>query len=396
MKKTSNTNITRAKITFRSNPNYELITFDNLSEKDQLKLARLKQDPDFCAILFPKTNGLTLKAVNYDTARLFLQMSKIGRLPDSLNEVDDITQNKPIIQLVLDNVLEISSPKGFVSGIDAISILYGDLYTSFKSDNHIKHSLSVNALKYGQNLCLSNPIELSKRLYFYNRMPLSIAWKKELSTKEKVATYLGISVGGKSRTILNEYWKFDEYTTNKDWFFFYANDQKRMHNPFTRYKLYISPHPKYLREVFFDIIRILSKNILSSFKVGNNIHGILRPDKMVAYFSSFKDLQSTSTELKDVLGSVPAQGVPFTAYLDHQGLISWGMDPPYNMKLLPWDGPSWRRWITNHLASSIIQASNSKCHLEPWEFALQRIKLEGIDPISWIPHANIWTDKIQE
>jgi hypothetical protein len=395
MKKRSNTT-TRAKLRFRSNPNYELITFENLAENEQSKLANLKQDPDFCAILFPKKTGLTMKAVNYDTARLFQQMSKTGKLPDYLNEIDDITQNKPVIQLVLDNVLEMGSSKGFVSGIDAYSILYRNMDTSFKSDNHIKNSLSVIALKYGQNLCLSDPIELSKRLYFYNRMPVSIAWKKELSTKEKVASYLGISVGGKSRTILTDYWNFYENTRNQNWFFFYANDQSRGRNSHNRYKIYISPHPKYLREVFYDTIRIFSKNNVSSFKVGNNIHGILRPDKLVAYFSSFNDLKSTSTELQEVLGRVPAHGVPFTAYLDNQGLISWGVDPPHNIKLLPWDGLSWRRWITNNLASSIIQASNSNCPLEPWEFALQRIKLEGIDPISWIPHTNIWTDSIQE
>ena len=395
MKKRSNTT-TRAKIIFRSNPNYELIKFENLSEKEQLKLANLKQDPDFYAILFPKKNGLTMKAVNYDTARLFLKMSKAGRLPNYLNEFDNIIQNKSIIQLVLDNVLEIDGSEGFVSGIDAYSTLYRDVDTSFKIANHIRTSLSVNALKYGQNLCLSDPIELSKRLYFYNRIPVSSAWKKELSTTEKVASYLGISVDGKSRTILNEYWKFDQYTTNQDWFFFYANDQCIAHNSYTGYKLYISPHPKYLKEVFFDAIRIFSKNRISSFKVGNNIYGILRPDKMVAYFSNFKDLKSTSAQLHDVLVRVPAHGVPFTAYLDNQGLISWGVDPPHNMKLLPWEGLSWRRWLTNHLASSIIQATNSNCHLEPWKFALQRIKLEGIDPISWIPNVDIWTDGIQE
>ena len=382
------------KIKFRANVNYDLVMFENLPKKKQMELASLKHDPNFYAVLCPKKNGLTMKAIDYDTARLFLKMRKGGRLPDYIYKIDDFVQNKTIIHLVLDNLLEIESPKGYVSGIEAYSIFYNDENRSFRNNKNIVTNLSVNALKYGQNLNLYNPIELSKRLYFYNRIPVSSIWKKELSTKEKVASYLGINVNGSSRTLLNEYWKMTEIPSNQGWFFFYANNQRKTQNSLTTYKLYINPHPKYIGKVFFDIIRIFTKNNISIFKVGNNIHGILRPDKMVAYFSSFNDLEFVSRQLNDVLGELPTHAVPFTALLDKQGLLSWGMDPPHNSKLLSWEGPSWRRWLTNRLASSLIQASNTSCNVEPWEFALQRIKLDGVHPLSWIPDPTVWKNNM--
>lgn len=373
---------------YRSNPNYELIALDNLSSKEQTELTGLKKDPHFYRILRPNKAGLTMKAIGADTANLFLKL----RLPFRLDNYVDMTSkttNKNIIQLVMNGVLEIESEKGFVSGIEAYSIFYKDRYRSLIKNNGNLTSLSIKALRYAQNLRLSDAIELSMRLYFYNRIPASKGCKNELSSKGKIASYLGIGVEGPSHPVVDRLMKITEFDSNQDWFYWRTLD------PFSKeseisHKLYISPHPTDVKKAFMGTVRLLVKNKFSAFKVGASKYGILRPDKMIVYFSSFSDLKSFSDQLHVLLEGIRAQGVPFTAILDYKGLLSWGMDPPAYMKLLPWDGPSWRRWLTNRLASSLIQASNTNCQLEPWEFALKCIKLDGVNPITWIPDTNLW------
>jgi hypothetical protein len=375
---------------FRANPYYELIMFEDLSYEEQTKLAALKQDPDFCCILRPNKSGLTMKAIGSHIADLFLKLSQPQTLPSYQNNTDAVIPDKTVIQMVLDNILEIETPEGFVSGIDAYSIYYKDKGISPTNNDDITNSLSAKALQYAQNLHLNDPIELSKRLYFYNRIPASVKWRKVLATKESVVSYLGID-RGLSYTIANKYWQMAESTSNQEWFFWH-NRKPFNYNSNSKYKLYISPHPTYIKEVFSDVIRILARNNVTAFKVGATLYGILRPDKMVVYFSNLQKLKSTANELSDVLAGVRAQAVPFTALLDDQGMLSWGIDPPYCMNLLPWDATSWRHWITDRLASSLIQASNNNTvsHIEPWKFALERIKLDGINPVSWIPDEDIW------
>src|SRR5207248_2006408 len=88
---------------------------------------------------------------------------------------------------------------------------------------------------------------------------------------------------------------------------------------------------------------------------------------------------------------MPAHGVPFTAQIDAKGLLSWGMDPPHSEHLLPWQGPSWRYWITDRLAGALISANRTNAReVKPWQFALERLQLEGIDTTTWLPSASLW------
>ncbi len=119
---------------------------------------------------------------------------------------------------------------------------------------------------------------------------------------------------------------------------------------------------------------------------------MLRPDKMVAYFSSYEDLMGTAEKLKEELAGCAGQGVPFTAELAGDGLLSWGVDPPAEEHGLPWLGrESWRLWVTNRLAVALIAASTGgSANLEPWQFALRRLQLEGVDTRLWTPAGTDW------
>jgi hypothetical protein len=123
------------------------------------------------------------------------------------------------------------------------------------------------------------------------------------------------------------------------------------------------------------------------FKIGKGAQGLLRPDKMVAYFSSYEDLAETAKQLEQEMARCPAQGVPFTAELGGDGLLSWGVDPPAEEQVLPWlERESWRLWVTNRLAVALIDTSNGNtAKLEPWQFALRRLQLEGVDTHTWTP-----------
>jgi hypothetical protein len=118
--------------------------------------------------------------------------------------------------------------------------------------------------------------------------------------------------------------------------------------------------------------------------------GLLRPDKIVAYFPDFERLAKAAEAVSARLGGVPAQGVPFTSEIGGDGLLSWGMDPPAS-ELAAWGGrESWRLWLTHRLARALLAARSAE-GLEPWRFALERVRLEGIDTASWTPAASLWS-----
>ena len=115
----------------------------------------------------------------------------------------------------------------------------------------------------------------------------------------------------------------------------------------------------------------------------------MRPDKIVAYFPSFERLAEAAGAVQSRLGGVPAQGVPFTSEIGGDGLTSWGMDPPASER--SWAGrESWRLWLTHRLARALLAARGVA--EEPWQFALERLRLEGIDTGTWTPAAGLWSE----
>src|SRR5262249_3025563 len=127
---------------------------------------------------------------------------------------------------------------------------------------------------------------------------------------------------------------------------------------------------------------------------GRDASGLLRPDKLVVYFHQLADLQRTAEEIERRLGGLPAHGVPFTAGISDDGLLSWGSDPPRGHASYgrP-EQESWRIWVTNRLALALLAARSSGMgSIEPWRFAIERIGLDGVDPRTWAPAQQIWQE----
>jgi hypothetical protein len=158
------------------------------------------------------------------------------------------------------------------------------------------------------------------------------------------------------------------------------------------YKLYVSPHPKALVEILPRVARCFSSTNVSAFKLGIDGFGVLRPDKLVAYFSEYRALEQTARSLEEVLSGCPAQGVPFTAALTEDGLISWGIDPPRSEQIPGWrEVESWRVWIANLLARAILRAKSlGDRAMAPWQYALLRLQLEGVQIQTWLPAVSMW------
>jgi hypothetical protein len=135
------------------------------------------------------------------------------------------------------------------------------------------------------------------------------------------------------------------------------------------------------------VVQILNDSGAHSFKVGANSIGVLRPDKFVLYFSDCNSLQQTAREIALALSGCPVHGVPFTASIDDGGLLSWGIDPLPAIGAPWWQRPeSWRLWVTNRLAAALISARNSpSASLQPWQFALERLRLDDVDTETWAP-----------
>ncbi len=156
------------------------------------------------------------------------------------------------------------------------------------------------------------------------------------------------------------------------------------------WKLYVSPAPEALAASFGAVLEALAAGRAAQFKIGAGAGGLLRPDKIVAYFPDFERLAAAAEAVSSRLAGVPAQGVPFTSEIGGDGLLSWGMDPPVSERGA-WGGrESWRLWLTHRLARALLAARAAETP-EPWHFALERVRLEGVDTGSWTPAASLWS-----
>jgi hypothetical protein len=150
--------------------------------------------------------------------------------------------------------------------------------------------------------------------------------------------------------------------------------------------MYVSPTLESIPDVLPAIVDVFVEKRVRLFRMGADLANLCRTDKIVAELDSVKHVEEVGRALDERLGDVPAQGVPFTADLRRDGLISWAIDPHQPPAAAGHDYVSWRRWVTRRLAGALLDARDgARAGLEPWRFALQRVRLEGIDTDTWTP-----------
>ena len=379
--------------TFRTSALFELVRSAHLPPRYRQGLRKWLQDPDAHSLLIPR-RGLPMSArpVDQCVARLLTSLRQPQPLPIGVRR-EFRRFHQAIVRLVLDGVLEIEHEGEFVTAASA-SFLLPDGGVSRTAPPSLSAGLSIAALRYAQALEIRDTAQLSARLYLYNRRPLTPAWARRFPSPAEIARHLGIVPRAAVGRDLHRHWRSVlAYGPQGGWFVWQRPDLRRARaDAGLDYKLYISPDPSAMRETFATTVAVLSTAPASCFKTAADAAGLLRPDRLVAYFPSHAMLQHVAQRLRRELDGTPAQGVPFSAGIGADGLLSWGIDPP-QMVHQERRRESWRSWLTNQLSGYLLIAKVATQPLiEPWRFAMGRLQLDGVDPTSWTPHASLWRE----
>ena len=328
------------------------------------------------------------RVVSPDTALLFLTLAEPGPLPAYARAALGETAADTVARLVMDGVLEFEHRGEWVSAGSAAALLAG---RGPKGGRGRIGELSLAAVRYGQELGDLPEDLLALRLYAYGRRPVSPELRRKLPDETAVSEALGLANDGPARRALDDGWREVPAQAGSPAYWRSWRPRRPVRDTRGRpasYKLYISPSVGALPSALAIAAEVLAAGTPAiAFKTGKDLPGICRPDKFVVYFDRLDDLQAAAEKFRDRLAGHPAHGVPFTAAITDDGLLSWGADPPaYGGS----PSSSWRLWVARRLAEHLTSARRSRGSLEPWLFALERLRVGGVDVDTWIPTGDIW------
>ncbi len=368
---------------FRVNPDFEFVGFDRLTAEEDELIGNLRRDPSFCGIVRPRSAGLTAKAVCGQTANLLDLLREPGPLPASV--LSHPESELFVSRLVCDGILQVTQRSEWVFGPAACRVRD---CTQQENSGRLLSKLSLKAIRHVAALETACLRELGSHLYRYNTLPLTPQWLRRIPSRNALEEYLQIQVGGSCRRDLDRNWTRSMPVGDEDpWLGWNSQVSRALPKNCAGYKLYLSPLPALLRDAFWIWVRAITKAGAYHFKIGSNVRGMLRPDKMVAYFGDLSAVEEAAYLSAQELSGCPAQGVPFTAELDCGALLSWGSDPPVDDMAPVWlQRQSWRQWVCNRLGSALAVARHEKTvGAAASSFALDRLSLEGVDVTNWTP-----------
>ncbi len=197
--------------------------------------------------------------------------------------------------------------------------------------------LSIRAVEAVARLGLTDPDQLCARLYCYHRIPLSAASARRLPDGGGLVAAAAVS-GWQQRMSVQQ---------AAGWLLLHRDDERtEWSSELFGHKLYLSPMPDAVATVVPVAAAAAARVGVSRFKIGADASGLLRPDKIVFYTVSAAELGALADALAVALAGIPAHGVPFTAPLTDDGLLSWAGDPP---GVGTQDRESWRMFVCRRL-----------------------------------------------
>ena len=369
---------------FRANSRAQLAEASNLSRQQLSAGAGLFNDDEIFGVfkIQNAANDFNYCAAYKDIALLFYYLQTPQSLPLCFKNLFDDDMNFTLAKLVFNEVLEVKWNGTFVSGMAAQNVLYKHSETQPAQRSHLSH-LSAKAIEYVLHLNEPDITAMASRLYCYNTVPVMANDANSFLNLCDTEAFLHIGKKDFLRKELLQNWNLYEPTLTYPWLAWTRNKSQQQFNNKEIYKLYISPDFVSMPHVFAKAARILTRTKAFSFKTGINRHGLLRPDKFVAYFTSYNDLFFAAGQLIPALQNERAQGVPFTAQLDDVGLLSWGVDPAFDKKS---ERTSWRAFVTEKIAFAIHKAKAEKLAVkDALHFISTNILLQKIDPANWSP-----------
>jgi hypothetical protein len=250
----------------------------------------------------------------------------------------------------------------------------------------------LEALRSAEALNVNDVSTLFEHLYSYNCIPLTQRWRERIPDPTAVRRELGLHSAADVCALLEEYWFNVREEADNSWLIWVRPEGGgALGGTGPEIKLYVSPAIDSLEIVFPELIRVVTFCRARSVKAGADAAGLLRPDKLVAYFSTMGDLAKAAHELAWRLDGVPPHGVPFTAEIFADGLLSWGVDPPTRCPVPGKIAPSWREWVCYRLAVALIDARKEDDEPEPhWHRALERLREQGVQIERWLPSPAYW------
>jgi hypothetical protein len=357
----------RAAVAVRANPAYRLCPFDQAPARLRSSVENGGVDPAgvFAFLLPRRGHHLPHKVVDASAADLFADFA--------LPTVPSADQSASLFALVLDGVFEMAGPSGFVSGPQAFAD-FGPVGGVAPPSDRLG-LLSRAALRYADRLGLDDPGLLTSRLYAFHRIPVSRRWRLAYPGPQAVLDLL-------PRRSLGALMP-DESRDMSPWLHWSLGPGRKPKLP---YKLYVSPRPECLPDVLPTAVETLIASGVTRFKIGVGAAGLLRPDKIVAYLPDARSTAGVAKELRARLYGKEAHGVPFSAELALDGLISWGGDPPPEAAPVGRRAESWRISVCRRLAEAVVVARRAANPMvSPVDYALARLSLDGVDVGSFAP-----------
>ena len=111
------------------------------------------------------------------------------------------------------------------------------------------------------------------------------------------------------------------------------------------HKIYVSPDVRDLHAALVTVLTHAPTLGVPAWKVGTDLAGLHRPDKVVLYLSDAARADRVAAALALLLGDLRAQGVPFTGQVGASGIVSRGRDVA---------GTSWRADVCRALAHAVV------------------------------------------
>jgi len=253
--------------------------------------------------------------------------------------------------------------------------------------------LSLAALEAAAALPSAELERIAFHLYAAGRRPLTRIWRERLPDGDAVLAFLQSGSPEPDRLRFEAAWR--PSFRSQRWLHWRARREGAAppEEGAATYKLYVSPALEELPVAWSAIVEGLTAGGAFEIKVGANAAGLLRPDKLVAYFATRSALAAAADRLAWRLQGRAGHGVPFTAEIAGDGLLSWGLDPAGDLHdpAVGWRSGgaaewSWRHWLALQLARSLVAArAEGESGAGAVRFALRRVGLAGVDPETWTP-----------
>lgn len=388
--------------TFRLNPVFAVKPVAELTEKQRTSFRRILSGKNVYSLLHaPRGEKLSVKALNRELTEFLEHLAeprKMSDLPPRFTEDAGKEMERLIVQLVLDDVLEIAVDGAFISGMEAVNAALSPAVgaaggAETEGTNDIRH-ISKTAIEFALRSPYKHPRDIAWILYNFNRIPMHRGHRRRLPDEKAVLRFLDLNEDGSwpgmskaIRPISPERNDEGEYTAFYQVWRSWRIGRRKKGKETLGYKVYVSPLLDDLPAVFKLMREKLADCGAHAMKTGRVTSGLLRADKLIAYFRDISLALAFARELLGETASLEGHGVPFTYQLEGGGgMVSVGVDPPGAFGI----ENSWRRYVTDKLALA-IQGAHRKGAADIMGYIRTYMKIFGVDIDEWRPAAGDWT-----